>query len=107
MSYHWPRMETQRDIDVVTSSPSDKTALGIKCVRCDDNSRSCDINHCVVFNCGQPLQNGAPAGIAAHNITDLVLIGIIPLVSSTPLCCIFLLMARRLFVAEILVDFGE
>jgi hypothetical protein len=34
-----------------------------KCVRCDDNSRSCDINHCVVFNCGQPLQNGAPAGI--------------------------------------------
>ena len=34
-----------------------------KCVRCDDNSRDCDINHCVVFNCGQPLRNGAPAGI--------------------------------------------
>jgi uncharacterized lipoprotein NlpE involved in copper resistance len=34
-----------------------------KCVRCDDNSRGCDINHCVVFNCGQPLRNGAPAGI--------------------------------------------
>jgi hypothetical protein len=34
-----------------------------KCVRCDDGSRGCDIHHCVVYNCGQPLHNGAPAGI--------------------------------------------
>eukprot|EP01065_Artemidia_motanka_P019574 TRINITY_DN232_c0_g4_i1.p2 TRINITY_DN232_c0_g4~~TRINITY_DN232_c0_g4_i1.p2 ORF type:complete len:743 (+),score=163.18 TRINITY_DN232_c0_g4_i1:75-2303(+) len=34
-----------------------------KCVRCDDNSRNCTLHHMVVFNCGEPLHNGAPAGI--------------------------------------------
>ena len=34
-----------------------------KCVRCDDGSRGCSIHHMVVFNCGTPLHNGAPAGI--------------------------------------------
>ena len=34
-----------------------------KCVRCDDGSQSCLITRAVVFNCGEPLHNGAPAGI--------------------------------------------
>ena len=34
-----------------------------KCVRCDDGSESCSVHHAVVFNCGMPLRNGAPAGI--------------------------------------------
>ena len=34
-----------------------------KCVRCDDGSMGCNVHHNVVFNCGMPLHNGAPAGI--------------------------------------------
>eukprot|EP01062_Namystynia_karyoxenos_P061677 TRINITY_DN5409_c0_g1_i1.p1 TRINITY_DN5409_c0_g1~~TRINITY_DN5409_c0_g1_i1.p1 ORF type:complete len:755 (+),score=184.43 TRINITY_DN5409_c0_g1_i1:108-2372(+) len=34
-----------------------------KCMRCDDGSRYCDVDHVVVFNCGQPLYSGAPAGL--------------------------------------------
>lgn len=34
-----------------------------KCVRCDDGSEACLIDHTVVFNCGKPLHNGAPSGV--------------------------------------------
>jgi len=34
-----------------------------KCVRCDDNSRNCTIYDNVIFNCGMPASNGAPAGL--------------------------------------------
>jgi hypothetical protein len=34
-----------------------------KCVRCDDGSESCLVDHNVIWNCGYPLHNGAPAGL--------------------------------------------
>eukprot|EP01062_Namystynia_karyoxenos_P042309 TRINITY_DN3088_c0_g1_i1.p1 TRINITY_DN3088_c0_g1~~TRINITY_DN3088_c0_g1_i1.p1 ORF type:complete len:807 (+),score=266.29 TRINITY_DN3088_c0_g1_i1:113-2422(+) len=34
-----------------------------KCVRCDDRSVYCYVNNAVVFNCGQPLITGNPAGL--------------------------------------------
>jgi hypothetical protein len=34
-----------------------------KCARCDDGSQSCAVHHNVIFNCGFPLHNGAPAGL--------------------------------------------
>ena len=48
---------------VPLANPKSITISGEKCVRCDDGSRGCNIHHSVVFNCGQPLHNGAPAGI--------------------------------------------